>query len=327
MTALDHSFPPQQDAPPKRYVFLLLEKFANLGFASALEALGHANCFDARTYYSTLILSETGQPVTSSSGVSVNVDGALQALDRRDTIVVCGGDNIALTSTPAILNWLRREARKGTDCGAITSAAYTLAIAGLLTNKRATTHWQHHGAFNEGFPNIELQDCIFCIDNNRFTCAGGTSAIDLMLHLIAQDNGPSLANWIADQMIYTSPRAMSHTQRLSIHYRTGARHLKFSQAIDLMRGNLENPFSPANIAQQVGISTRQLERLFRKYLKASPKNFYLQLRLEQARNLLLQTNMSIMDVCLSTGFNSASHFSKCYRKQFGDSPKYEKITR
>lgn len=310
----------------KRYVFMLLDSFSPLGFNCAIEALNATNGFKGKSYYDWLVLSENGQPVRGSNGVSVNVDGALQPLNRRDTIVVCGGGNIAATSTLNVLNWLRRETRKGVSCGGIESAAYTLAMAGLLTGKNVTTHWEYHTAFAEVFPEIDLQSTIYTIDNNRFTCAGGVASMDLMLHLIAHDYGQELAGWVADKMVYTSPRTMTHSQRVSLHCRTGVRNEKFSRAIELMSGNTENPLPHRALAQQVNISIRQLERLFRKYLNTSPKVYYLELRLEKARSLLMQTDMSISEISVTCGFNSSSHFSKCYRRKFGVSPRFQNIS-
>ncbi len=251
------------------------------------------------------------------------MDGALQPLSRKDTIVVCGGADIASTSTLDILNWLRRETRKGVSCGAIGTATHTLAMAGLLSDKSVTTHWEYHSAFAETFPDLSLNNSIFSIEQNRFTCAGGASSMDLMLYLIANDYDQTLANWVADQLVYTSPRTKEHKQRLSTHCHNGVRNEKFSQAITLMSNNTEEPLAHSALAKDVGISTRQLERLFRKYLNTSPKVYYMELRLEKARNLLLQTNMSITEICVACGFNSTSHFSKCYRHQFGLSPSFE----
>jgi transcriptional regulator GlxA family with amidase domain len=313
----------QTEQPLKRYVFLLLDTFSSLGFNCAIEALNAANGYKGQSYYSWLVISRDGLSVAGSNGLSVNVDGALRPLNRKDTIVVCGGADIASTSTLDVLNWLRRETRKGVSCGAIGTAAHTLAMAGLLGDKSVTTHWQHHSAFAETFPDLCLNNSIFSIDHDRFTCAGGASSMDLMLHLIANDYGQALANRVADQLVYTSPRTKEHTQRLSIHCHTGVRNEKFSQAIALMLSNTEDPLAHSVLAKEVGISTRQLERLFRKYLNTSPKVYYMELRLEKARNLLLQTNMSITEICVACGFNSTSHFSKCYRRRFGMSPSFE----
>ena len=106
--------------------------------------------------------------------------------------------------------------------------------------------------------------------------------------------------------------------------RTGVRHEKLAAALSLMRSNLEEPLTPGRIADLVGLSVRQLERLFSKYLQTTPKVYYTRLRLDYARSLLLQTNMRIIDVALAAGFNSQTHFAKVYRRYFGKSPHQER---
>jgi AraC-like DNA-binding protein len=162
------------------------------------------------------------------------------------------------------------------------------------------------------------------IDGNRITTAGGTASIDLMLKIIADDHGEDLANLVADQLIYTSIRTDQDTQRLSIPTRIGVRHPKLGQVIRMMEQNIEDPISPAQLAKDVSMSTRQLERLFRRYLNRSPKRYYMELRLAKARNLLMQTDMSVINVALACGFASPSHFSKCYRAHYDTTPYRER---
>jgi len=132
-----------------------------------------------------------------------------------------------------------------------------------------------------------------------------------------------LAGWVADQMIYTMPRSTEHAQRISVLNKTGVKHLKLAQAVELMEANLEEPITPQDIAACVELSTRQLERLFAKYLGTSPKKHYFQLRLEKARQLLMQTDLPVIDVAIACGFQSPSHFSKSYRAAFGLTPREE----
>jgi transcriptional regulator GlxA family with amidase domain len=127
-------------------------------------------------------------------------------------------------------------------------------------------------------------------------------------------------------LIYSTPRTDQDTQRLSIPTRIGVRHPKLSQVIQMMEGNIEDPMSPADLAEEVGMSTRQLERLFRRYLNRSPKRYYMELRLQKARNLLMQTDMSVINVALACGFASPSHFSKCYRSHYNTTPYRERGT-
>jgi len=162
------------------------------------------------------------------------------------------------------------------------------------------------------------------IDGKRQSTAGGTSSIDLMLKIIAEDHGEELANTVADQLIYSSIRTDQDTQRLSVPSRIGVRHPKLSAVIQTMEQNIEEPISPSLLARDVGMSTRQLERLFRRYLNRSPKRYYMELRLQKARNLLMQTEMSVINVALACGFSSPSHFSKCYRGHYGTTPYRER---
>ncbi|WP_370301666.1 GlxA family transcriptional regulator [Pseudooceanicola sp.] len=309
---------------PRQFVFVLLENFTMLSFASALESLRIANRMADRKLYSWRLVSETGAPVICSAGTLFNVDGDLEELGRDDTIMICGGIDIQAATSRRLLGWMRREARKGLMIGGLCTAAFSLAKAGLLDNKRATIHWENSDSFAEEFDEVELTKSVFVIDGNRMTTAGGTSSIDLMLKLIADHHGEDLANAVADQLIYSSIRTDQDTQRLSVPTRIGVRHPKLSQVIQMMESNIEEPISPAILARDVGMSTRQLERLFRRYLNRSPKRYYMELRLQKARNLLMQTDMSVINVALSCGFASPSHFSKCYRAHYDTTPYRER---
>ncbi len=295
-----------------------------LSFASAVECLRIANRMAGRNAYRWSLVGEEGENVTCSAGTTFAVDGDLGDLQRDDTILVCSGVNVQGATSKKMLAWLRREARKGVTVGGLCTASYVLAKAGLLDGKRATIHWENIDSFAEEFEEVTLTKSVFVIDNNRLSTAGGTSSIDLMLKLIANDLGEELANAVADQLIYSSIRTDQDTQRLSIPTRIGVRHPKLSMVVQMMEANIEEPISPSVLAQDVGMSTRQLERLFRRYLNRSPKRYYMELRLQKARNLLMQTDMSVINVALACGFASPSHFSKCYRSHYNTTPYRER---
>ena len=315
-----------QDPPskPRRFVFVLLKDFTMLCFCAAVESLRIANRMSGRELYSWTLMSETGEPVTCSAGIEFVVQNELIEVSRDDTVMICGGINIQNSTTKKVLNWVRREARRGPLLTGLCTAGYTLARAGLLDGKRATIHWENQDSFTEEFEDVELTKSVFVVDGNRITTAGGTSSIDLMLKLVAQDHGEDLANAVADQLIYSAIRTDQDTQRLSIPTRIGVRHPKLSQVIQKMEQNIEEPISPSTLARDVGMSTRQLERLFRRYLNRSPKRYYMELRLQKARNLLMQTDMSVINVALACGFASPSHFSKCYRAHYDTTPYRER---
>jgi len=309
---------------PKRFVFVLQEKFTMLCFACALESLRIANRMAGRTLYEWIMTGEGGEEVRCSAGTGFRLDCDLGELSRDDTVLVCGGIDVREATTRKMLNWLRREARRGATIGGLCTAGYTLAKAGLLDGRKATIHWENQDSFREEFDEVELTKSVFVIDGNRITTAGGTASIDLMLKLIADEHGEELANAVADQLIYSSIRTDQDTQRLSVPTRIGVRHPKLSLVIQMMEQNIEEPISPSILASDVGMSTRQLERLFRRYLNRSPKRYYMELRLQRARNLLMQTDMSVINVALASGFASPSHFSKCYRAQYDTTPYRER---
>jgi AraC family transcriptional regulator, glycine betaine-responsive activator len=310
---------------PRRFVFLLLDRFTMINFAGAIEPLRIANRVSGEPLYTWLLCGE-GLQSTCSNGATFRLDIGLDDIEREDTILVCGGLEIQHMSTKSVINWLRREARRGVTIGGLCTGAHTLAKAGLLDGKKATIHWENQDGFAEEFENVNLTKSVYVMDGNRWTTAGGISSIDLMLKVIAEDHGETLANTVADQLIYSTIRTDQDTQRLSIPTRIGVRHPKLSQVIQMMEGNIEDPMSPADLAEEVGMSTRQLERLFRRYLNRSPKRYYMELRLQKARNLLMQTDMSVINVALACGFASPSHFSKCYRSHYNTTPYRERGT-
>ena len=318
------TFDRAKPAEPRRFVFVLLDNFTLLSFASALECLRIANRMLDEKVYSWMLIGEGGNTVSCSAGTEFKLDADLIELEREDTILVCGGINVAKSTSKKLLSWLRREARKGMPLGGLCTAAYSLAKAGLLDGKRATIHWENQDSFIEEFEEVRLTKSVFVVDGNRLSTAGGTSSIDLMLKLIADDHGEDTANLVADQLIYNSIRTDQDTQRLSVPTRIGVRHPKLSQVIQKMEVAIEEPISPAALAKEVGMSTRQLERLFRRYLNRSPKRYYMELRLQKARNLLMQTDMSVINVALACGFVSPSHFSKCYRAHYDTTPYRER---
>lgn len=310
----------------RRFIFLLLDRFTMMAFASAIEPMRLANQVSGMKLYDWKLASEDGREVRCSNGTVVRVEMGLDEIARDDTVLVCGGIDVAEATTKPVLNWLRREARRGAAVGGVCTGAWAVAKAGLLDGKRATIHWENQDSFCEDFDEVKLTKSVFVIDGNRLTTAGGTASIDLMLKLIARDHGEGLANTVADQLIYNSIRTDQDSQRLSIPTRIGVRHPKLAQVIGRMEANIEEPISPATLAAEVGMSTRQLERLFRRYLNRSPKRYYMEIRLQKARNLLMQTEMSVINVALACGFASPSHFSKCYRAHYQTTPYRERGT-
>jgi AraC family transcriptional regulator, glycine betaine-responsive activator len=309
---------------PQRIAFILVPDFSMIAFASALEALRLANRTSGRELYTWHLFSRSGAPETASNGIVLHPDGALDQAAGFSTVILCSGIDGHKFSDRSLAAWLRRMDRQGADIGAVCTASHILARAGLLDGYRCTIHWENLAGFAESFPEIEITSELFEIDRNRFTCSGGTAALDMMLNMIALQHGQTLATAVSEQIIHERIRDRHDHQRMALTARLGIRHPKLIAVIKLMEENLEEPLDRGGLAAAADLSSRQLERLFRKYLNRSPARYYLELRLNRARLLLLQTNLSVIDVALACGFVSASHFSKAYRDFFGKTPRRER---
>jgi transcriptional regulator GlxA family with amidase domain len=239
---------------------------------------------------------------------------------RPDRLFLISGLNVQTHTTPKLLTWLRRERAAGTPLGAICSAAYVLAKAGFLDNVETALHWAWHDMFTEEFPTVRLVRNVFVAREKIITASGGTAAADLMLHLIGKSHGEDLATEVADQMVYNAVREGTAAQRVSIQSRHGMRNAHLTRAIAIMEKSIETPISPSLIAEELGISTRQLERLFGRFLNSSPKHYFMEMRLTRAQNLLVQSEQSVTEIAMACGFQSTSHFSKVFRAHFGRSP-------
>ena len=295
-----------------------------LPVTAAIEPLRLANRIADTELYKWHTASVLGEPIQASNGLSISPDGGIEELSDKSTIFVCSGINVQQNTDRALINWLRKRERRGAKIGALCTGSHILASAGLLDGYRCTIHWENMSAFQEVFENIKPTGHLFEIDRDRLSCAGGTSSLDMMLAIIATDHGENLAASVADMILHAPIRHQSEYQRLSITARIGTRNPKLRQIIELMETHIEEPVSPAALAKHVGLSSRQIERLFKRYLERTPKRYYLELRLKKARLLLLQTDLSVINVALSCGFSSPSHFSKCYRAFFGYTPHRER---
>lgn len=308
------------------FVFFLVEEFSHLAFSCALEPLRIANLVSGKPLYRWSLISANGRDATCSNGSVTLVHGGLEPIRHADRLFLISGINVQSHDTPALLNFLRRERASGTPLGAICSGAYILARAGFLNGMEAAIHWDYHDLFAEEFPEVDLVRNVFVSRERIITASGGTAAADLMLHLIGQQHGKNLATAVADQMVYNAVREGTAAQRVSLQSRHGMRNQHMMRAIAIMEKHIEEPMSPSLIAEDLGISTRQLERLFGKYLNSTPKQYFMELRLHRARNLLVQTEQSVTEIAMACGFRSTSHFSKVYRGQFGRSPVAQRST-
>jgi transcriptional regulator GlxA family with amidase domain len=313
-------------SPTTDFVFLLIEEFSHLAFSCALEPLRIANLVADREFYRWQLSSVDGQSARCSNKAVTLVDRGLTPSERGEKLILVSGINVQHHVTPELLRYLRAERARGTPIGAICSGAYVLAEAGFLEERKAAVHWEYHDVFAERFPSVNLTKSVFVADEKFVTASGGAAVADLMLHMIARDHGKDLAAAVADQMVYNAVREGSATQKVSIRSRYGLRNSRLGEAIRLIEDNVEAPLSSPEIADRLGVSTRQLERMFERYMNTSPKRYIMELRLHRARNLIVQSDQAITEIAMACGFTSTSHFSKVYREHFGNTPGSQRST-
>lgn len=311
---------------PSHFVFFLLQDFSHLAFSCALEPLRIANLVSGKQLYRWTLTSEDGKTATCSNGSVTLVHGGMETTKHADRLFLISGINVQSHSSPQVLAYLRRERAAGTQLAAICSGAYVLAKAGFLDGVETAIHWAYHDLFAEEFPEVKLVRNVFVAKPKIITASGGTAAADLVLHIIGKQHGADIATEVADQMVYNAVREGTAAQRVSLQSRHGMRNTHLMRAIALMEGSIETPMSPSAISDQLGISTRQLERLFTRYLNSTPKHYFMEMRLNRAQNLLVQTEQSVTEVAMACGFQSTSHFSKVFRGHFGRSPLTHRTT-
>ena len=304
--------------------FLLMSEYTLSTFANAVGILRMANRISGRELYRWSTYSLTGEAVTSSSGLEVQLDGDLGSATEVKILLVCGGYNIKQYCTKSLSDRLRVFAKNKIPLGALCTGTYALAKAGLLDGYRCTIHWENLASMREEFPKLQLSSNLFAIDRDRYTCSGGISSIDLMLNLIASIHGHQLVQQISEQFTCDRVRTEKDAQRAPLQYLIGASQPRLVDAVTLMENNVEEPLTLDEVASYVGISRRQLERLFNRYLHCAPSRYYLELRLSRARLLLLQTSIPVIDVAISCGFSTAPHFSRCYSELYGKPPSNER---
>src|SRR5260221_8644003 len=214
-----------------------------MALAGAVERLGGANRLAGKDLYGWRILTVDGAPVEASNGMSLIAGGRLDGAADLPRLVVCAGFEPQLHYDRALRAALRRVARAGGDLGAMDTGSFLLAWAGLLDGYKATTHWESLDSFREQFPVVDIENSLFVIDRNRLTCAGGTAALDMMLHLISVRHGHRLASPVSEQFIHAQIRDPHDRQRMEPRIRQGINHAGLARVIGLMEANLEEPLN------------------------------------------------------------------------------------
>lgn len=305
------------------FAFMPLNNFTMLAFSNAIEVLRMANYLEGKVLYRWSVISPEGGAVVASNGLSVTTTRADQR-DAADVVFVCGGTDIAAAIAPATLDLLQHLANQGIALGSLCTGAFALAQAGLLDGYTCATHWESLSTLKCSYPTIVFAPDLFVIDRDRITCTGGIAPLDMMLNLISSQVGKTTIAAIADQFILEHVRDHKDQQRVPLTVRMTSARPAMVEVVSLMEANIEEPLSLDELAQLSNSSPRQLQRMFKEHMGMSPTHYYLTLRLRKARELLRQTDMSILSITVACGFQSACHFSKTYREIFSVAPSTER---
>ena len=324
MTIQEHD---KSDTTTQRMGFFLVPHFSMMALSSATEPLRAANGVSGKPLYSWHLISVDGEPVSSSSGFALLPEKAMTSPADFSHLFVVASIGVASYRNAQVFDFLRRYAATGRPLGGISLGTMILARAGLLDKRRCTIHWEALKALADEFPSIDLTRDLYCIDDDRLTCGGGTAAIDLMLDLIARQHSRQLAAEVADQFLHTRIRTSQESQKMAIQWRYGIEDRRVVNAITLMEQNIESPIPMKTIASLVGISPRQFERMWLKHFNVRPSGFYLELRLRAAQKLLRESSSSLLDIAMRCGFAGPSHLGRCYRKLFQHTPGQERTAK
>lgn len=314
----------QPGAGVQRFGFILLPGFALMSVASAIEPLRAANTLAGRALYQWQIFVLHGERATASCGADMGGLGLAQ-MHRNDpsldTVFLCTGGNPVNWRYPELAPHLHRLAQRGVRLGGISGGAFLLAQSRLLSGRRFTLHWEYAPALQEAFPMLRPEPARFVLDRDRLTCGGGVAAMDMMHALIAQRHGAAFARQVTDWFLHRQVDEPQAPQRASIVQRYQVHQPAVVAALERMQFSLGEPVSRTAMAAQLGLSARQLDRLFRAHLDTTYQQQYLAMRLAHARLLLQQSALPVMQVAVACGFNSATHFSRCYRERYGLTPR------
>ena len=305
----------------RRVGFYISNNFGMLPLIAAVEPLRIANRISGESLYQWDVVTENGGSALATNGMELDAQYAVKNAPDFDLIFVCGPYEPKNFNHRPTIDWLVAQSKRSIVIGGIETGCHILAEAGLLDGVQCTTHWENMAEFVETFPKHKVSSDVYEIDGLRVTCSGGAVAMDMMLYIIEQQHDHELAAAVSDTLIHPNIRHSGEPQRMNIQARTGVSHPVLLECIELIEANIEQPLSPSELARLVGVSKRQLERLFRCYLNTTPARYYLSIRLLVARKILQTSTMKIIDVAMACGFKSAGHFSNCYFSSYGVTPR------
>lgn len=299
---------------------LLIDGYPMIPFSCAVETLRTANRLSETCLFEWQYFSSNGEVVESNIGISIPTLPLAEAEDLQ-TLIICAPEDAQHFDDTTTISLLKKLDKQDVKLGTVSWGSFILAKAGLLDHCRCTIHWENIPVLKETYPQLDVTYTLYEIDKKRFTCSGGTATLDMMLKLIENQHGRCLAQKISQYYHHDRIRSDIDSQQMAGRLDLAMNAPILIDVINVMEANIEIPLSLNAIAKKCNLSLRQIERLFHKHRNKTPSQFYLSLRLSHARQLILNTNRSVMDISIASGFETQSYFSYSYHKLFGSTPR------
>ena len=311
----------QFEHTPRLRVGIVVTENVSLGTVlNILNPFRAANRLSGEDLFDVAFFSLDGQAVTSISGMTIPVAGATADIDRRDILVLASSYDMPSpdkSSVLALLNWHHRH---GAMIWAVDQAVLILAESGIVGDQCISAHWEVVTSINERWPGIRVSNSLYSLSRNFATCGGHTAALDMTMAFIYDRFGDELATAVANEMLCSAIRSSEAQFPNDGVFSPWRRNSVLRQAVTLMREHVETPLPISKIADTVGVSTRQLEYLCKRYLSETPMRHYTRIRIQQARRLLIYSHMDITEIAFACGFQSISSFSRSFQRVMRVSP-------
>ena len=297
----------------------IAEAFGMLSYASIVDVLKQMRDYYAGKPLTWTTLSTTLDPVAAANGLQVLPQETISASPVFDYVIIIGSAESARYDNEQALAWIRSQHRHGAITCGTASATWLLARSGVLKGRRCTLHWRDIEVFREAYPDVEIVDEVYVVDERIVTCSGAATASDMVYHLLGEHFGHNAIRRIQEILFHERLREPHQSQRQN-HKRIQLLNPEVYRLMQAIDDNVEGALRIGSLCDQLGLNRRVVENVFREHIGISPKQYQLELRLTRAARMLNKTAMSIPEIAVATGFSSASHLSSSFSRRYGVSP-------
>ncbi len=310
-----------------RIGFLIFPGFPMSALTSMIEPLRAANEITGHDTFAWSLVSENGAKVTASANVGFDPDVSLADADGIDQLFILSGPSSTFENATSSDGRLRKLARHGVVMGAVSGGIFPLARAGLLGQHKTSVHWCYAAAFDAEFPDLPKTDDVISIEPRTITASGAAAAFDLSLHLIEDVLGADIATEVACWFQHPLVRGKGVVQRIPTVNSASTDDMLppiVREAVEMFATHIEDPINVADVADAIGVSVRQVERMFKKTTGKSPLHYYRAIRMKAARQLVLYSNDTMIEIALAVGYASATPMIQNYEEVFGVHPQEDR---